>query len=164
MNKMIDEFRCAAPQGLQQIEQRLVKLEMLLVEGLSDDISEHLDVYIRRLRQMRLELFPADFFSDPVWDMLLELNRAYRLKITMTLADLVTTTQIRRSVVKRSLELLEREGFVSLVQNDQSDSWIVPELTAEGVVAMNQLFSGFVETVNIDLEKARLERRAGLAA
>ena len=74
------------------------------------------------LRKPGAELFPATFFSDPVWDILLELNRAHRLRIPMTLADLVTTTHIKRNVVKRCLELLASEEFVYLNQNDQSDS------------------------------------------
>lgn len=161
---MIDEFRCAAPQGLEKIEQRLIKLEMLLVEGLSDDISEHLDVYIRRLRLMRSNLFPASFFSDPIWDILLELNRARRSHAPMTIAELARATAIGHKVLKRCVDLLKKEGFVTVTKSQSSPDWVIVKLTNKGVDSMNRLFNGFVETVNFDLEKARLAGRMNLAA
>lgn len=161
---MKEQSYCNAPEGLEQIEQRLIKLEMLLVEGLSRDLSTHLDIYVRRLRKMRSEVFPASFFSDAVWDILLELSYVKRSGSEISTSDLAELIAIPQSLLDRYLRLLEEEHLVSFEVGVHADRSGNVQLTCKGIKAMNQLFDSFVATVNDDLENARLARRIDLAA
>lgn len=161
---MKEQSYCNVPEGLEQIEQRLIKLEMLLVEGLSLDISTHLSTYIRRLRKMRSKVLPAHLFSDAAWDILLELRHAQRMDIQLSIIELAELVDIPQSLLDRYIHVLREEGLLSFEDGTQKNYSGNVKLTCKGINAMDQLFDSFVATVNDDLENARLARRIDLAA
>ena len=159
-----EQLYCRAPEGLEQIEQRLIKLEMLLVNGLSQDISTHLDIYIRRIRKMRSVVLPANLFSDAAWDILLELKHAKRVGAEMSASDLGELLSIPQNMIFRYLKVLEAECLIIIKDDVLIDHRVTVELTRKGSTAMDELFDSFISTVNKDLEKARLARLVDLAA
>lgn len=161
---MKEQSYCRASEGLEQIEQRLIKLEMLLVEGLSRDISTHLSTYIRRLRKMRSKVLPANLLSDAAWDILLELSHVQRMDIQLSITDLAELVDIPRSLLDRYLHILQEECLLSFEDAERIDHSGNVQLTCKGIKAMDQLFDSFVATVNDDLKNARLARRIDLAA
>lgn len=161
---MKEKSYCSAPEGLEQIEQRLIKLEMLLVEGLSRDISTHLSTYIRRLRKMRSKVLPTNLFSDAAWDILLELSHAQRMGIQLSITDLAEVVEIPQSLLDRYLHILKEECLLSFEDAARTDHSGNVQLTCKGIKAMDRLFDSFVASVNDDLENARLARRIDLAA
>lgn len=161
---MKEQSYCNAPEGLEQIEKRLIKLEMLLVEGLSRDISTHLSTYVRRLRKMRSKVLRSSLFSDAAWDILLELSHAQRMGMQMSISDLAELVDIRPSLLDRYLHILKEDCLLSFENETETAHPIKVQLTRKAIEAMDQLFDNFVATVNDDLEKARLARRIDLAA
>ncbi|GAB5482643.1 MAG: hypothetical protein Pars92KO_24000 [Parasphingorhabdus sp.] len=161
---MKEQSYCNAPEGLEQIEQRLIKLEMLLVEGLSRDISTYLSTYIRRLRKMRSKVLPANLFSDAAWDILLELRHAQRMDIQLSITVLAELVDIPQSLLDRYMHILREDCLLSFEDGTRTDHSGYVKLTCKGIKAMDQLFDNFVATVNDDLENARLARRTDLAA
>lgn len=155
---------CPAIGGIGTLHTRLARLEELLIDGLSSDISEHLDSYVLRLRQMRSTHFPSGYFADVMWDILLELNEAHRLGRELSVSDLGLQAGVPSTTAQRYLHMLELDGFV-LRRNDNRDSRrSFVYLSEDGVARMAALLKGFVESVNEDLEKARLKSRLTLVA
>ena len=155
---------CPAIGGIGTLHNRLVRLEELLIDGLSTDISEHLDSYVLRLRKLRSVHFPSGYFADVMWDILLELSEAHRTGRDMSVSDLGLQAGVPSTTAQRYLSMLEQDGFV-FRRNDKSDSRrSFVYLSDAGVARMEALLKGFVETVNEDLEKARLKSRLRLVA
>lgn len=94
---------------------------------------------IRRVRQVRNQVFDADYFSDPAWDMVL----ALREKGTMSLRALVPVCRVPVSLLQRYCKILTDQGLVQV--SDESGQFY--ELTAEGVAKLDRVF----ENVSVDI-------------
>lgn len=87
---------------------------------------------IRRVRQVRDQVFDADYFSDPAWDLVLVL----RAKGAMSLGALVPVCKIPVSLLQRYCKILTDEGLIRI--SDEAEP--AYELTDEGMAKLDRVF------------------------
>lgn len=66
-----------------------------------------------RLRRRREQVFSIDYFGDPAWDILLELERSQRVGTRLAVTDIGIEPRIPLTTVLRYLARLERDGLIS---------------------------------------------------
>ena len=75
--------------------------------------------YVSR-RKMRSELFPSDYFADPVWDMLLDLYAAHHENRPVSVSSLCIASGVPATTALRWIKTLTSDG--SLIRSrDDSD-------------------------------------------
>lgn len=89
------------------------------------------------LRRARHDLLACNLFSDPAWDILLELFGAQLGHRNMTAADLAKATELPASTTFRWIAALEQRGLVRLATSGNKGRAV--ELTAEGALRMERL-------------------------
>jgi predicted transcriptional regulator len=98
---------------------------------------------IRRIRQVRDQVFEADYFSDPAWDMVL----ALRAKGPMSLSALVPVCRVPVSLLQRYCRILIEQGMIRMTAKDGPDYY---ELTDEAVTKLDRVF----ENVTIEISRS----------
>ena len=95
---------------------------------------------VQAARQRRVALFDDDLFSDPAWDILLELYALYLEQRRASVSALYSASSVPGSTALRWISKLERDGLVKRVDDllDARRSWI--ELTADGHERMRRFF------------------------
>ncbi len=89
-------------------------------------------------RRGRERLFGRHLFSDPAWDVIIELYAAMLGKRRMSAADLAKAIGAPESVISRWIAALVDAGIVSMTgDSNEADSTV--ELTEEGAAKMAQL-------------------------
>lgn len=63
-------------------------------------------------RRERVEVFDADLFADPAWDILLALYREHLASRAMTVAEAAAAADAPLTVAIRWVDVLERRGLV----------------------------------------------------
>jgi DNA-binding MarR family transcriptional regulator len=89
-------------------------------------------------RRARDALLGRDLFSDPAWDMLLELYAAKLAGRTMTLEQLALATETPPSTAARWLSALDERGLITSVGHSNDDFGTVV-LSAEGLSKLERL-------------------------
>lgn len=89
-------------------------------------------------RRGREALFGTELFSDPAWDILLEVYAGQLGGRTIDPADLAKTTTIPLSVINRWLTALSSRGLVTI---DREGGLPLLKLTADGAAKMFGLAS-----------------------
>jgi DNA-binding MarR family transcriptional regulator len=103
------------------------------------ELGEDHIVSILIARRGRDAVFGANLFSDPAWDLLLELYAAKLGKRSMSSADLSRAINTPASTTRRWLSALEGRGFVEWRSDviGGSGTWI--RLSDEGASKIKQL-------------------------
>ncbi|HUG80148.1 MAG TPA: helix-turn-helix domain-containing protein [Bryobacterales bacterium] len=91
------------------------------------------------VRDARNEILGKHLFSDPAWDILLELYAARLGGRSMSLQELVQAVEAPRSTVERWLTALERAGLTTTSADPAEATRIQIILTAEGASKMERL-------------------------
>lgn len=95
---------------------------------------------ILHLRQMRAMYMPADWFSDPAWDLLLHLYQAHLDGQEMTVGDLIDQTGLKPTTASRWLDCIANRDWLSRRRCEQDHRRIFVELTPKGATAMDNYF------------------------
>jgi hypothetical protein len=105
----------------------------------ADATEDYVDALLR-LNRRRSEVFGAELFGNPVWDLLLQLFAAKLGGRKTRLSDLAPIGP--RSTLARWATLLQERGLVScqLGRLDSGELWI--ELSVIGAVKMSGLIEG----------------------
>lgn len=98
----------------------------------------HVD-QILRLRRARADLLGAGLFSDPAWDILLQLYAAALRGRKIELTGVVT--DVPRSTLARWAVVLEEHGLVRCEAASLSTSSLPIALTPSGSATMSDLFA-----------------------
>jgi DNA-binding MarR family transcriptional regulator len=88
-------------------------------------------------RRARDELLGKDLFSDPAWDMLLELYAAELAHRAVTLRDLALATGTPPSAARRWLKALDEHGLILWSGRGSGEDRI--SLSQEGVAKLERL-------------------------
>jgi predicted transcriptional regulator len=91
-----------------------------------------------RSRREREEIFDATLFSDPAWDMLLDLYIARARGRRVTTSCACVAANCPPSTALRWLELLERQGLIERSDHDRDKRVRCIALTSKGVEGMNE--------------------------
>lgn len=113
------------------------QLQALLPSNLIHVTEDHMQSLINA-RRGRERLFGRHLFSDPAWDVIIELYAAMLGKRRMSAADLARSIGVPESVIARWIAALV-EARVVLTVEDPNETETTVELTEEGAAKMAQL-------------------------
>ena len=99
------------------------------------EISEDHMLSILMVRRGREEVFGDGLFSDPAWDILLELFAAYLGARTTSIVDLAAEIRLPESTVARWVDVLAENGIVDRPATDHE----AVHLTKHGAAGMQRL-------------------------
>lgn len=128
------------PSG-RQMQSPLAQLQALLsptARSVEELTEEHI-LLILAVRRGREAVFGRDLFSDPAWDVLLELYAAKLAGRTVTAHDLAAAIDVPRSTTGRWIEALADRGLVNLESNSAEPTNLSVRLSADGVCKMKRL-------------------------
>lgn len=93
-------------------------------------------IFVRRARSA---VFGTGLFSDPAWDILLELYAARLGKRTMLLPELARATETPVSTTRRWVAALNERDLVNVSTNLMEPDWIRVELTDAAATKLEHL-------------------------
>jgi DNA-binding MarR family transcriptional regulator len=93
-------------------------------------------------RQRRAGHFSAKLFSDPAWDILLELYGAALSQRRLTVSRLSERSGTPMTTALRWISVLEQEGLIRRETNPLDGRLVYIVLTGAGVVSMDDYFDG----------------------
>lgn len=137
---MIKRFKTEGPRrrtlsAFEQLKSLLFRKE---VSQPSELTSDHI-ASIVMVRQARDAVFGSDLFSDPAWDILLELYTAYLEERPVTLGELTASTRTAPSTMSRWIVALERHGLVRREKEATDIYQVEVRLTPKAVGAIKDL-------------------------
>lgn len=91
-------------------------------------------------RRMRTEVFGADLFADPLWDILLELYAAKLAERRIAVSELLNAAAVAATTGLRWIEKLVRLGWASRNPDAFDARRVLVELTPEGAAKMEHYF------------------------
>lgn len=104
---------------------------------------------MRSMRRMRSQYFPTELFSDPCWEMLLDLYDAQLGSAEVTVTSLGAASGVPLTTALRRMEQLLAHGLIERVDDADDKRRTLVRLTDGGLAAVE----GFFETY--------LQRRSG---
>lgn len=120
-------------------EHPLGSLRSLLPDAATITITDDHVQSVLNVRRARERLFGKSLFSDPAWDVILELYGAMLANRRMSASHLSLAIGTPRSVIERWLNALARSGLVTFEPGEGGASEPVVRLTAEGSSKLAQL-------------------------
>jgi DNA-binding MarR family transcriptional regulator len=95
---------------------------------------------LMRARRLRGKFFDFSLFSDPAWDILLELYAADLDQQRLAISNVGLTSNIPATTALRWIEALQKDGLIRRLKDPfDGRRWFV-ELTEKGVAAMQAWF------------------------
>ena len=92
------------------------------------------------VRRARASVLGENLFSDPAWDMLLELYGAHLAGRSVTLSELARVTETPARIATRWVQALEQSGNISVDRDAKGSPFqVYVKLSAEGVSRMQRL-------------------------
>ena len=134
-------------QGSQDEVQTILYQAMTALNALShkivtpdgEQLLHPVDAELRR-RRRREQKFKLNYFGDPAWDILLELERAQRLGHQLAVTDIGVEPQIPLTTVLRYLARLDEDGLIDRRTDPRDRRRIFVSLTSEGNRLISDVF------------------------
>ncbi|MBJ7438919.1 MAG: hypothetical protein JHD35_07840 [Sphingopyxis sp.] len=95
--------------------------------------------YVRR-RKMRSDLFRAEYFADPVWDMMLDLYAAHHETQLVSVSSLCIASGVPATTALRWIKALTAEGVVIRARDDSDGRRVYVHLGAETHAKLDAYF------------------------
>lgn len=100
--------------------------------------EDHL-VSLLLLRRARGAVFGDNLFSDPAWDILLELYAAHLGALKMSLLELAQAIETPQSTTARWINALDARGLVKSMSDPENPNGALIQLTPDGASKMEHL-------------------------
>jgi CheY-like chemotaxis protein/DNA-binding MarR family transcriptional regulator len=97
---------------------------------------------LRAIRGLRSKHFPPDLFSDPCWEMLLDLYDARLAGAEVTVTSLGAASGVPLTTALRRMEALQAHGLITRIEDKDDKRRTIIRLTDSGVEAGDR----FLET------------------
>ncbi len=130
---------------LEDIRQRLERLENQQWEQAIGKID--LGQFAIDLRRARVGVFPDEYCTGNIWDVLLELYEAKRSGAKLRLSEISEKAKISEKLVLRYIDLLSADGFLYHEQHIGDEPYIL--LTDKAMTKIAQLF----EYIRVGIDK-----------
>jgi CheY-like chemotaxis protein len=98
---------------------------------------------LRAIRKARDQYFPSELFSDPCWEMLLDLYDAQLGDDEVTVTSLGAASGVPLTTAMRRMELLQQYGFIERLIDPNDRRRTVIKLTAVGLSAVEKFFESY---------------------
>ena len=125
--------------GEEAIPERLRPSHVADFEPEFQSLLARLQQEIAKRKQNKRRLHSIEF-SDPEWDMLLELMLVHMRQTPLTVTSLCLSARVPATTALRRLENLVKTGFVERHVDPTDRRRVLVRLTAKGVRAMTQYF------------------------
>lgn len=89
-------------------------------------VREHI-----RQRKIRGDIFPADFFADPVWDMMLDLYAAHHEAQQVSVSSLCIAAAVPPTTALRWIKTLTADGWLIRTRDDHDGRRVYIDLSDE---------------------------------
>lgn len=130
-------------------EKQQLRELLRLVQKLEESVSQTLNRSVERrhckgeieFKQRRDQLFPAGYFSDPAWDILLDLYAAHLKQQPVSTTALGLVAGVPQTTMLRYLDLIVRDGFARKIADSRDGRRVFVELTPLGIEKMAYLLS-----------------------
>ena len=99
---------------------------------------------LRAVRGVRSKYFPADLFSDPCWEMLLDLFDARLAGVEVTVTSLGAASGVPLTTALRRMEALQEHGLIDRNEDGDDKRRTIIRLTEAGVEAGERFFENFL--------------------
>jgi CheY-like chemotaxis protein len=98
---------------------------------------------LRAVRKVRGQYFPAELFSDPCWEMLLDLYDAELDKAEVTVTSLGAASGVPLTTALRRMEALQAHGFIERLVDPEDKRRTIIRLTRPGLGAVEKFFDSY---------------------
>lgn len=95
---------------------------------------------LRTIRRTRDQYFPSDLFSDPCWEMLLDLYDAKLVGGEVTVTSLGAASGVPLTTALRRMEALQSHGLIVRVEDAGDRRRTIIRLTTPGLQAVESFF------------------------
>jgi FixJ family two-component response regulator/DNA-binding MarR family transcriptional regulator len=119
------------------------------VAGASDDadIRRKALATLRKVRKVRSKYLPEELFSDPCWEMLLDLYDSRLSGEDVTVTGLGVTSGVPMSTALRRLQELQRHRLIERIEDRSDKRRQLVTLTPDGLRAIDNFFDGYLGRV-----------------
>lgn len=99
---------------------------------------------LRTIRRARAQYFPSDLFSDPCWEMLLDLYDAKLGGAEVTVTSLGAASGVPLTTALRRMDALQTHGLIVRVEDAGDKRRTIIRLTAIGLQAVENFFDTYL--------------------
>jgi CheY-like chemotaxis protein/DNA-binding MarR family transcriptional regulator len=97
---------------------------------------------LKAMRRLRSKHFPSDLFSDPCWEMLLDLYDAHLSDVEVTVTSLGAASGVPQTTALRRMDVLQGHRLIARADDKGDQRRTIIKLTDAGLSAVE----GFFET------------------
>jgi CheY-like chemotaxis protein/predicted transcriptional regulator len=120
------------------------RLQPSAVDSLQDDkIKVEVLEMLREMRRVRSKYLPEELFSDPCWDVLLDLYEARLSSTQVSVTALGATSGVPMSTALRRIGELQQHGLVERVGDSEDKRRSIVSLTRQGLQALDNFFDAY---------------------
>ena len=99
---------------------------------------------LRGIRRVRSKYFPSELFSDPCWEMLLDLYDARLAGAEVTVTSLGVASGVPATTALRRMDTLQGHGLIGRMSDADDKRRIIVRLTELGLEAVEQFFEAYL--------------------
>jgi CheY-like chemotaxis protein/DNA-binding MarR family transcriptional regulator len=99
---------------------------------------------LKAMRRLRSQYFPSDLFSDPCWEMLLDLYDAHLSNVEVTVTSLGAASGVPQTTALRRMETLQSHGLIARAGDKSDQRRTIIRLTAAGLSAVERFFETYL--------------------
>lgn len=99
---------------------------------------------LKSIRRDRSAYFPDDLFSDPCWEMLLDLYDARLGAEEVTVTSLGAASGVPLTTALRRMEALQKHGLIDRVEDSGDKRRTIMKLTEHGLRAVDSFFAAYL--------------------
>lgn len=100
---------------------------------------------LKTIRRLRNQYLPSDLFSDPCWEMLLDLYDAALANAEVTVTSLSAASGVPATTALRRIDELQRHDLITRVEHKDDKRRTIIRLTEAGVKAVSRFFEAYLE-------------------
>lgn len=98
---------------------------------------------LKAMRRVRSQYFPSELFSDPCWEMLLDLYDAHLGGAEVTVTSLGAASGVPQTTALRRMETLQGHGLIVRSEDKDDKRRIIVKLTDAGLAAVERFFETY---------------------
>jgi CheY-like chemotaxis protein len=99
---------------------------------------------LKAMRRLRAQYFPSDLFSDPCWEMLLDLYDAFLADAEVTVTSLGVASGVPATTALRRMDTLQGHGLIVRAEDKDDKRRTIIKLTDPGLAAVEKFFETYL--------------------
>ena len=99
---------------------------------------------LKAMKRLRSQYFPSDLFSDPCWEMLLDLYDAHLAEAEVTVTSLGAASGVPQTTALRRMDTLQGHGLIVREGDHEDKRRTIIRLTDGGLAAVEKFFENYL--------------------